>query len=258
MRTLFVGDIFGKPGLRTLKALLPGIVRAQGVDFVVANGENSANGFGITPANAREIFDAGVDVITTGNHVWDRREIMEHIDSAPNLIRPANMAPGAPGKGFCIVTARGARVAVLNLVGRIFMDPADCPFRAADAILAELEGNSPDHVLVDFHAEATSEKIALGHHLDGRVTAVVGTHTHVATADAGTLPGGTAYITDVGMTGVAHSVIGLDRDRVTKRFATGLPMSSVQAEGRGRLNAVVIDMEGRSRATIRRIDMYEE
>lgn len=257
MRILFIGDIFGKPGLRTLKALLGETVKANSVDLVVANGENAANGFGITPANAREIFQAGVNVITTGNHVFDRREIIEHLDQMPMLIRPANIAAGAPGSGCCIVEAAGKKVAVINLVGRVFMKPADCPFRTVDNLLEGLGGNSADHILVDFHAEATSEKMAMGHHLDGRVGAVVGTHTHVATADARTLPGGTAYITDVGMTGVTHSVIGLDRDRVTKSFATGMPVNPPQAEGTGVLNAVIMDFSKEGRTSIRRYDAIE-
>lgn len=252
-----MGDIFGKAGLRTLGALLPELVRRNEIDLVVANGENSCGGFGVTPDTARELFRAGVGVITTGNHVWDRREIMPVIDSMSHLLRPANLPPPLPGRGWCVVEAGGMRVAVVNLIGRIFMDPADCPFRGADAALLELAEHAPDVVLVDFHAEATSEKQALGHYLDGRVSAVVGTHTHVATADAHTLPGGTAYITDAGMTGVAHSIIGLDRDKATLRFATGSPDKARPAEGRGQLNGVVIEIEKGQKTHIRRIDAWE-
>ena len=256
MRILFVGDIFGKPGLRTLNALLPEMKRVNRVDLVIANGENSASGFGVTTGTAREMFSAGVDVITTGNHVWDRREIMEKIDDMPRLLRPANLAPPVPGNGWCVVEAAGLRVAVINLVGRVFMDPVDCPFRTADSVLRDLKDMSPDAIVVDFHAEATSEKQALGHYLDGRVSAIVGTHTHVPTADARTLPGGTAFISDVGMTGVLDSIIGLDRDRITQRFLTGMPVSAPQAQGRGMLCGALIEIE-KNRNILRRIDAFE-
>lgn len=257
MRILFVGDIFGKPGLRTLSALLPGVIREQKIDLVVANGENSASGYGVTPSTASQMYKAGVDVITTGNHLWDRRELLDAIGGMENLTRPANKSPGQPGKGWCVVERAGRRVAVINLVGRVFMEPADCPFRAAEAALEEVSAHRPDFVVVDFHAEATSEKQAMGHFLDGRVAAVVGTHTHVATADARVLPGNTGYITDLGMTGVAHSIIGLDRDRVTKKFFTGLPVSTFQAEGRGVLNGAILEAEKDKRSLFWRFDAVE-
>lgn len=257
MKILFVGDVFGKPGIRTLKTVLAGVRRETGADVVIANGENAASGYGITPAAAKELFSLGIDVLTTGNHVWDRREIMERMDDTTCLLRPANLSPRAPGKGWCIADYQHGRLAVVNLIGRVFMDPVDCPFRTADRVVDEVIKEEPTAILVDFHAEATSEKQAMGHYLDGRVTAVVGTHTHVATADARTLPGGTAYITDVGMTGVQHSIIGLDRDKICRKFVTGLPTGAKLAEGRGMMNAVLIDTNSEGTATIRRVDAFE-
>jgi len=230
LRILFLGDVVGEPGLRALRTRLPALVAETGAGLVVANGENSAGGLGITPATARALVEAGVHVITTGNHVWDKPEMRAGIEDFPNLVRPANYPPGTPGRGWCTVAVSGREVAVANLSGRIFMEPMDCPFRGVDRILEELPA-TVRVVLMDFHAEATSEKRAMACHLDGRVTAVVGTHTHVATADARVLPGGTGYITDVGMTGVADSVIGLRADRAVQRFRTGIPRRHVPAEG---------------------------
>ncbi|MHB8764532.1 MAG: TIGR00282 family metallophosphoesterase [Deferrisomatales bacterium] len=221
MRILFLGDVVGEPGLAALRRL-PSLSARLGADLVVANGENTANGLGITAKTAREMRSAGVQVVTTGNHVWDKKEFLGEIDALPWVIRPANYPPGAPGRGWCGVEVGGVLVAVANLSGRIFMDPLDCPFRAADRVLGEI-GARTRVVLVDFHAEATSEKRALGWHLDGRVTAVLGTHTHVATADAQVLPGGTGYITDVGMTGPRDSVIGVPREGAVTRFVSQLP-----------------------------------
>lgn len=257
MRILFVGDIFAEPGMRTLEAALPEAKSRMRPDFIVANGENASRGYGITPGNARRMFAAGVDVITTGNHVWDRWEIAETLDKNPRILRPANLAPGLPGRGWCVTEAAGRPVAVVNLVGRVFMDPADCPFRTADGILHEI-GSSAEVILVDFHAEATSEKLALGNHLDGRVTAVLGTHTHVPTADARVLAGGTGYLTDVGMTGVQDSVIGTVKEKSVKRFLTGVFGGMPPAEGRGVLMAVLVEAgpDGRC-VSIHRVEIPE-
>jgi metallophosphoesterase (TIGR00282 family) len=259
VKILFIGDIFGSPGIRTLKSVLGDLKKRLGADLVIANGENAAGGFGITCSVARELFAAGVDVLTMGNHVWDKREMLEKIGGFPRLVRPYNLPPETPGNGWCVAEAAGDRVAVLNLVGRVFMDPADCPFRAADEALAEIAAQvDTNFVFVDFHAEATSEKLALGYYLDGRVTALVGTHTHVPTADAMVLPRATGYLTDAGMTGARDSVIGLDRDRIVRRFVTGLPATSVAAEGRGLLMGVLVEADAQGRCTaIRRIDAQE-
>lgn len=211
MRILFVADVIGSPGRRTAKQLLRLVRKQTAADVVVLNGENAAGGFGITPDIVREFLDLGVDVITTGNHVWDKKEILPLLQSEPRLLRPHNYPPGNPGRGWAIVPVNGYRLAVLNLQGRTFMPPIDDPFRAADTLLQEMKSEA-DVVVVDFHAEATSEKQALGRYLDGRVAAVVGTHTHVQTADERVLPGGTAYLTDLGLTGSLGGIIGMKTD----------------------------------------------
>ncbi|MYC34314.1 MAG: TIGR00282 family metallophosphoesterase [Chloroflexi bacterium] len=253
MRILMIGDIIGKPGRQTLARLLPQLRSELNIDLVTANAENTAGGFGLTPKTARNLLDAGVDVMTSGNHIWDKKDILPHMDELP-LLRPANYY-GAPGRGWMM----HGDVMVLNLQGRVFMPPIDCPFREADKRLAEAEtelGRSPRVVLVDFHAEATSEKQGLGWYLDGRVSAVVGTHTHVGTADARVLPGGTAYVSDLGMTGPMDSVIGTETAPVLERFRTGLPQRFKPADGPCVLNSVLIDIDsetGRA-ADIVRID----
>lgn len=239
MRLLFLGDVVGEPGLAAVEGRLPGLVADTGARLVVANGENAAAGLGITPAGARRLFAAGVHVITTGNHVWDKKEILGKIDQLPRLLRPANYPPGTPGAGWCTVDVDGVGVGVANLSGRIFMDPLDCPFRGADEILAQLPAGVRIRLL-DFHAEATSEKQAMGWHLDGRVTAVLGTHTHVATADARVLPGGTGFITDVGMTGVRNSIIGVSTSKALARFRTRIPKGHAVAEGQATVCGVLI------------------
>jgi 2',3'-cyclic-nucleotide 2'-phosphodiesterase len=216
---LFVGDVVGGIGRRTLLGLLPVLREQHDPTFVVVNGENSAGGLGITPKIADELFAAGVDVITLGNHTYHRRDIFRYLDSRREILRPANYLRSQPGHGSCIVERDGVRLGVLNLLGNVFLNPGRAAFPEADAALHELRGKV-DHVLVDFHAEATSEKVAMGWHLDGRVTGVVGTHTHVPTADARVLPGGTAYITDVGMTGPRGGVIGVDREQAVRGFVT--------------------------------------
>ncbi len=240
MRILMIGDIIGKPGRRTLARLLPALRSELNIDLVTANAENTAGGFGLTLDTARNLLDAGVDVMTSGNHIWDKKDILPHMDELP-LLRPANYY-GAPGRGWLM----HGDVMVLNLQGRVFMPPIDCPFREADRRLAEAEtelGQSPRVTVVDFHAEATSEKQGLGWYLDGRVSAVVGTHTHVATADTRILPGGTAYVSDLGMTGPLDSVIGTDIAPVLERFRTGLPQRFTPAEGPCALNSVLIEID---------------
>lgn len=246
MRILFVGDIHGKPGRRILKEVLPGLRRDHGIDFAIANGENAAAGAGITPDVAEEIFAAGVDVITGGNHTWQQRSAYDFLDSHPRVLRPLNYPPGVPGRGAAVVQSKdGSRIAVLNLQGRVFMQEIDDPFRSARAEAERLRPQTPV-IIVDFHAEATSEKIALGWYLDGRVTAVLGTHTHVQTVDARVLPGGTAYITDVGMTGPRDGVIGMDREGVLERFLTQLPVRFEVAAGPAQLSAVMVEADDAS------------
>lgn len=259
MNVLVIGDIHGKPGRRILRAAVPRLRKESGAALVIANGENAAGGAGITADVIREIFDAGVDVITGGNHTWHNREAYETLDAEPRLLRPANYPPGAPGHGSTVIAVDGTAVGVLNLQGRIFMQTIDDPFRAARAEADRLRERAPV-VIVDFHAEATSEKIALGWYLDGRVSAVIGTHTHVQTADERVLPGGTAYISDVGMTGPRDGVIGMAKDDIIERFLTQLPVRFTVASGPAQLNAVALDVDeetGRARA-IRRIREFEE
>ncbi len=237
---LFIGDVVGKSGRRAVARYLPQLVSGRGVDLVVVNAENSAGGFGLTREVAAELFNLGAAVLTTGNHVWDKREVLEFIDREPKILRPLNFPAVTPGRGFCITEAGGARVAVVNLMGQVFMPPSlDNPFHAVDALLEELHGRA-EVVLVDFHAEASSEKQAMGWHLDGRVAAVVGTHTHIPTADERVLPGGAAYITDVGMTGNYDSVIGMDTGKVLKRFLRGLPERMEVASGAATMCGVLI------------------
>jgi metallophosphoesterase (TIGR00282 family) len=250
-RILFIGDIVGKPGRELVRRGLAALVAHYRIDLVIANGENCAAGFGITPDLADDLFSYGIQVLTGGNHSWDKREIYPYMADHPRLLRPANYPAGAPGAGRVVVSAgNGASVAVVNAMGRVFMTALDDPFTG---VVAEIEAvrNEASIVFVDFHAEATSEKVAMGWHLDGRVAAVVGTHTHVATADARILPQGTAYITDVGMTGPHDSVIGVDRRAILQRFLTGLPQRFETATENPRLNAVVIAAdETTGRATL--------
>lgn len=252
LRILMIGDIIGKPGRQAIKTLLPDLRHELSIDMVIANGENTAGGFGITLETAYELLDSGVDVLTSGNHIWDQREIIPHMDEGLPLIRPANY-PNAPGRGYLFHNG----VMVLNLMGRVFMPPLDCPFRTAETILQEVkEAENPRVIIVDFHAEATSEKQGLGWYLDGRVSAVLGTHTHVGTVDAKVLPGGTGYLTDVGMTGPINSVIGSGVDAVLDRFLTGMPQRLKVATGPVAMNSVLLDIDSESgRATgIQRID----
>jgi len=246
MRLLFVGDVVGRAGRDALTARLPGLRARLGADAVVVNGENAAHGFGLTAKICAELYDAGVDCLTTGNHVWDQREILSTIDADPRLVRPANFPAGTPGRGATLVdVAGGRRVLVVNLMARLFMDPLDDPFAAADRALAELEmPRDADAVVVDFHGEATSEKMAMGHYLDGRVSLVVGTHSHVPTADQQILPGGTAYQSDAGMTGDYDSVIGMKKEPAVARFVTKLPGERLSpAEGDATVCGLVVDTD---------------
>lgn len=255
MKLLFIGDIVGRPGRDLLRKHLKALAASQSVDLVIANGENAAGGAGITRDNAKEIFAAGVDVITTGNHVWDKREALEFIVDEPRLIRPANYPEGTPGLGSYVAeTTGGVRVGVVNIMGRVFLHAIDDPFRAAVREIARVKADGAQVVFVDMHAETTSEKVALGWYLDGQVAAVVGTHTHVQTADERILPGGTACLTDVGMTGPHDGVIGMDKTAVIARFVTGLPGRFEPATGDLRLHGVTITIEpatGRATAIAR-------
>ncbi len=259
MRILFVGDVVGRQGRRVLATRLSGLRRAHGVDVVIANGENSAGGMGLTPEAATELFAAGVDALTGGNHIWHHREAYDLLDSEPRVLRPANYPPGVPGRGAAVVkTPSGHQIGVLNLQGRVFMQEIDDPFRTGRQQAAVLRGAVPV-VIVDFHAEATSEKVAMGWYLDGRVSAVIGTHTHVQTADERILPEGTAYITDVGMTGPRDGVIGMSREGILERFLTQLPVRFQVASGPVQVNAALIDIADDGRASsIERVSLVEE
>ena len=244
---LFAGDIVGGLGRRTLLALLPSLRERYAPDFVVVNGENSAGGLGITPKIATELLGAGVDVITLGNHTYKHREIYAYLDQEERIVRPANFLRSQPGHGWCVVQRDGVRLGVVSLSGNLFMDAAKPAFTEADAALGALEGKV-DHLLVDMHAEATSEKVGMGWYLDGRVTAVVGTHTHVPTADARVLPGGTAYITDAGMTGPRGGVIGVKRELAVEAMATRMPIKFETSTEDPWVNAVVISASAPMRA----------
>ncbi len=255
MKILFIGDIFGRPGRTIVKDRLPEIRKKHSIDLVIANCENAAAGFGITPPLAEELFDLGIDVMTTGNHVWDKREIIEYFQMADGnphsparrLLRPANFSQGLPGWGVYEGQKNGVAYAVVNLQGRVFMGSSDDPFRYVDKLLEQIKAKI---VFVDFHAEASSEKVAFGWYLDGRATAVVGTHTHIPTADETVLPKGTAYITDVGMTGPYDSVIGVKKELVIEKFLNGMPARFEAANGDVRLCAVVVDCDNQTgRAT---------
>ena len=242
-----MGDVVGAPGRRALQALLPGLRERHAPDFVVVNGENAAGGVGITAKVASALLELGVDAITLGNHAYHHAEVYPFLDRETRIVRPANYPKGNPGRGVTVVEAGGARLAVVNLSGQVFLDAARSPFGEADAVLADLRGQV-EHVLVDFHAEATSEKQAMGWHLDGRVTACVGTHTHVPTADARVLPGGTAYVSDVGMTGARGGVIGVRREQALRRFVTQMPVRFETSDEDPWLNAVLIEAGAGGRA----------
>ncbi|MGO9228962.1 MAG: TIGR00282 family metallophosphoesterase [Bryobacteraceae bacterium] len=253
MNILFIGDVFASPGRRIVADHLDDIVRTNSIDLAIANAENAAGGFGLTPSIAEELFGLGLDVLTSGNHIWDKREILDYLPRQPRLLRPANY-PEGPGCGMVTVRARnGVECAVLNLQGRTYMPATDCPFRMATQMLAALDPAIRVRFL-DFHAEVTSEKMAMGWHLDGKVSAVIGTHTHIPTADTRILPGGTAYQTDCGMTGPYESVIGVQAGIVIQRFLTALPARFETARGGAELHAVIVDVDeatGKARAARR-------
>lgn len=252
-----IGDIVGSPGRRAVRELVPSLRAEHGLDLVIANGENSAGGFGITYSTAQDILDAGVDVITTGNHIWRKKEIIPYLQEDLPILRPSNFPPGVPGRGYLTI----GDTSILNIMGRVFMESLDCPFREADRVIEEIGSLSLGGiVLVDFHAEATSEKQAMGWYLDGRVSAVVGTHTHVPTADTRILPEGTAYVSDLGMVGPLNSVIGTDPNAVLEKFLKQTPRHFTVAKGPTVFNSVLIDIDEHTRkaCSIERIDRILE
>ena len=248
MKILFISDIFGRPGREALLTMLPEMIDEHAVDFVIANGENTASGAGITSKIAEKLLAGGVDVITTGNHVWRQKEIIPFLNRSDRIVRPANYLPENPGRGFTIREKNGVSVAVLNLSGNLYIGAPQGAFQTIDPLLAEIPADVK-LIVLDFHAEATSEKVAMGHYLDGRVTAVIGTHTHVQTADARVLPKGTAYITDAGMTGPRNSVIGVDKQIILQRFLTQMPAKFEVAEGDVWIEGVLITADDQGRAT---------
>lgn len=252
VKALMIGDVVGESGMKALAAGLGELRRRLGADIVVANGENAAGGFGITKDESDKLFSLGVDAITSGNHVWEKKGSAELLDGTPSLLRPANYPPGAPGHGLAIVESGGAVFAVLNLQGREGLYPIDCPFRTADAILEKVRAERPGAVfLVDFHAESNEEKEALGLYLDGRVSAIVGTHTHVQTADERILPQGTGYLTDLGMTGPSDSVIGVKTEICLRRSLTQMPIKMETAEGPAVIHGALFEIDGASRRCVR-------
>ena len=256
MNILMVGDVYGESGRAAVAKLLPRLRREHAIDFCVVNVENAAGGFGVTAPIARQILEHGADVMTSGNHIWDKKEIVAYIVKENLLLRPANFPAGTPGAGHVTVKCGPHKIAVVNLMGRVFMLPIDCPFRKADELVPELRKETPI-VLVDMHCEATSESLAMGWYLAGRVSAVVGTHRHVQTADERILPGGTAYITDLGLTGPTDGVIGVDRDQIIQRFLQQMPIRFETAKGPAALQGVVIVVDpdtGRS-SSIRRLSV---
>ena len=233
-----IGDVVGRPGRRAVEQLLPGLRHKYELDLVIANGENAAHGLGITLDTAQELLNFGVNVITSGNHIWAKKEIIPYLNGELPIVRPLNFPPGAPGRGFLST----GNALIVNLVGRVFMGEFDCPFRAMDSLLSEIEAE-PNVIIVDFHAEATSEKVAMGRYLDGRVSAVLGTHTHVGTVDTCILPGGTAYVSDVGMVGPTDSVIGADADAVIHSFLTKMPHHLSVGKGRTIFDAMLVEVD---------------
>ena len=254
MKILFIGDIVGKPGREAIRLLLPQLAKKHKIDLSIANAENAAGGSGVTPALCDELFRFGLDMLTSGDHIWKRNEVLEILDSEMRILRPANYPAGTPGRGWGIIkTKKGQKVGVVNLEGRVFMSSLECPFKSAEAAIEELKKETPV-ILVDIHAEATSEKIALGWFLDGKVSAVLGTHTHVQTADEKILPGGSAYISDLGMSGPYDSVIGRKVEQILERFLTQRPVRFEMARDNVQLHGVVLDIDetsGKARSILR-------
>lgn len=243
MRILFIGDIVGRPGREAIKKLLPDIVKKKKIEFVIANGENAAGGSGVTPEIADELFSYGVDVITSGDHIWKKKEVIDYIQASMNLLRPLNYPKEVPGRGSTVLESKsGIKIAVINLLGRVFMEAVECPFRTSQEEIEKLK-NKTNIIIVDIHAEATSEKIALSWYLDGKVSALIGTHTHVQTADERILPNGTAYLTDCGMTGPFDGVIGRKKEQILNRFITQMPTRFEMAEYDVRINGAVVDID---------------
>lgn len=257
MRIMLVGDVVGRTGRRAFRTHTPKLRAEQRIDVVIVNGENAAGGKGYTRKALDELYAGGADVVTSGNHVWDKKEVFSFIEDEPFLVRPANYPDGTPGQGYCIFPFKAHSIAVINLSGRSFMPPLDCPFQKMEEILSAIEGKA-DLVVLDFHAETTSEKLAMGYAFDGRADIIVGTHTHVQTADAQILPGGTAYITDLGMVGAHMSILGVRSDLVIKKFRTGMPVRFEMAEGNAEYAAVIVDVDHRMKVTaIERVMLYE-
>lgn len=257
LRILMIGDIVGRPGRKAVKEAVRNYRKKYQLDFCIANGENAAGGVGLTREIADELFANGIDFITMGNHTWDKKEIIQFIDHEPHLIRPANYPPGTPGKGHAIIRLNnGLKIGIINLSGRVFLPPLDCPFRMIDTLVKEISRETTV-IIVDFHAEATSEKVAFGWYVDGRVSAVIGTHTHIQTSDERILPGGTGYITDVGMTGPRDSVLGVDKNLVLEKFLTQLPVRFEVAEGTAQLNALLLDVDENTGKTTKIQRIYE-
>lgn len=249
MRVMLTGDVVGRPGRRAFREYTPKLRKEKGIDLVIVNGENSAGGRGITHSSLNELYSGGADVVTSGNHIWDKKEVLEFIDTEPFLLRPANYPEDTPGRGACVYPFKAKNIGVMNLSGRAFMQSLDCPFRKADMLLREL-ARECDIIFLDFHAETTSEKMAMGWYLDGRVNGVVGTHTHIQTADARILPQGTAYITDLGMVGPWNSVLGVETDKILEKFLTGMPARFDLASGPNAYSAVLIEIDDRTNKTL--------
>ncbi len=254
MKFLLIGDIIGRTGRTAVKHFLPKILSEENIDFVIANGENSAGGFGITKKVLNELLFLDIDVITSGNHIWDKKEVLEFIDKEPKLLRPANYPQGVPGRGYGIFEKNQKKIAVINLMGRALMGiPLDCPFRKFDQIYEEIK-DKVDYIVVDFHAETTSEKTAFGYYVDGRANIVFGTHSHVQTSDEMFLPKGTAYITDVGLSGALHSVIGMKIEEPIEKFLTGMPRKYEVATGDLLFQALIVDLDKKKLNRLRLIE----